>query len=94
MTVMAVSLSPTPEKSAVEAGPAKIVTHDFDCFATVCKRVVRVLWYLPALTATAQTLPLVVSRTPWANRDRATRAFVCVLSHLTDWMPCASPCLP
>jgi len=74
---------PTPETSAVEVGSAKIVTHDFDCFDTVCKRAVRVLWYLPAPTATAQTLPLVVSRTPWANRDRATRAFVCVLSHLT-----------
>lgn len=47
-------------KSAVEAGAAKIATHDFDCFDTARKRAVLVRWYLPAQTAPAQTLPQVV----------------------------------
>lgn len=47
-------------ESAVEAGAAKVVTHDLDWFDTARNRAVPVRLYLPAWAAPAQTLPLVV----------------------------------
>jgi predicted dienelactone hydrolase len=47
-------------ESAVEAGAAKVLTHDFDWFDTARDRAVPVRLYLPARTAPAQALPLVV----------------------------------
>jgi len=47
-------------ESAVEVGTAKIATHDFDWFDTARQRAVPVRLYLPARTAPAQTVPLVV----------------------------------
>lgn len=47
-------------ESIVEAGAAQIVSHDFDWYDTARKRAVPVRLYLPAQTAPAQTLPLVV----------------------------------
>ncbi|NMQ27829.1 acetylhydrolase [Candidatus Accumulibacter phosphatis] len=47
-------------ESAAEAGTTKIVTRDFDWFDRARNRAVPVRLYLPAQTAPAQRLPLVV----------------------------------
>ena len=47
-------------ETTVEAGAAKVVTHDLDWFDTARNRAVPVRLYLPAQAAPAQTLPLVV----------------------------------
>ena len=47
-------------ESAVAAGTAKILTHDFDWFDTARSRAVPVRLYLPAQATPAHTLPLVV----------------------------------
>lgn len=47
-------------ESVNDTGAAQIVTHDFDWFDTARNRAVPVRLYLPAQTAPAQTLPLVM----------------------------------
>jgi predicted dienelactone hydrolase len=57
---VAVSAVTSLSETAAEAGAAEIASHDFDWFDTARQRAVPVRLYLPAQTASAQTLPLIV----------------------------------